>query len=385
MRPRRRVAVMLELGWPYRRHMDVFLGTQRYAQARNKWECVVDEFADRLLRPGGSGYDGIIARADTRLAERARRAGIPLVNVWHNSPAEYVSAVFPDYNRAGALAAEHLLGRGLRRFVCVMHRPYRTHRTLLQGFHNTLNAAGYECTVCAAGTGHVARGERTWARFQVTLDRWLASWQAPVGVFVAFNDFTARYLVSACRQAGRRVPEEVAVVVADNDLPICLQPPPSLTGIDLQYERVGFEAARLLDRLMKGGRPPAAPVRVSPTGVVGRQSTDFFATDDDLVVAAMRFIAGHLAEPIGVGRVAAAVHASRRTLERRFREAAGRSVFAEVRRLRLERAQRMLLDTDLPIKQIARSSGLGSNMQMYQVFMRFLGTSPSNFRDSRGR
>jgi LacI family transcriptional regulator len=226
--------------------------------------------------------------------------------------------------------------------------------------------------------------ERLWKKFEQTLERSIASWQPPVGVLVAFNDFTGRNLVDTCRRLGRHVPEDVAVIVADNDLPICLQPAPSLTGIDVGHERVGYEAARLLDRLMKGGRCTERPLRISPTGVLARQSTDFFAAEDEMVVAAMRYIAGHLQESIGVDDVAAAVHSSRRTLERRFRATTGRCVFSEIRRLRLQRAQRLLIDTDLPIKQVARAAGFGSNVQMYQVFMRLLHSSPSAFREGKG-
>jgi LacI family transcriptional regulator len=384
-RAKRRVALMLELHWPYRRHLDVFLGTQRYAQQRGDWECFVDEFADRHLGPPEARrYDGIIARAGSLTARRARRARVPVVNVWHNSPAKGLAGVYPDFVRSGALAAAHLRERGLRRFACLMVPSNKTHAALHQGFQAALARAGYDCVVNAAPSDQQEGSERIWERFQHALERWIASWQPPIGVLVGFNDFTARYLADTCRRLGRRVPEDVALVVADNDLPICLQPPPSLTGIDLGYERVGYEAARLLERLMRGRHAPAAPVAVPPAGIVARQSTDFFAAEDELVVAAMRFIAAHLAEPIGVDDVALAVHASRRTLERRFQATAGRSVFAEIRRLRLQRAQRMLLDTDLPIKQIAHASGFGSNMQMYQVFMRFVRVAPTTFRETKG-
>lgn len=386
MRRKRRVALMLELEWPYRRHTDVFLGTQRFAQECGSWECYVDAFADRHLGPAaGRRYDGLIARATRLTAARARRAGVPVVNVWPNTSAEGLPGVYPDFVRAGELAAAHLMERGLRRFACVAHPPNRTHRELLEGFGAALGRAGYGCAVSPAPTDQQEGSERLWKRFEQALERALASWEPPVGVLVAFNDFTGRTLADACRRLGRRVPEDVALVVADNDLPVCLQPVPSLSAVDMNYERVGYEAARLLDRLMHGGRAPAAPRRVPPGGVLARQSTDFFAADDELVVSAMRFIAGRLQEPIGVDEVAGALHVSRRTLERRFRASAGRSVFAEVRRLRLQRAQRLLLDTNLPIKQIARASGFGSNVQMYQVFMRFVRTAPSEFRNARGR
>jgi LacI family transcriptional regulator len=111
-----------------------------------------------------------------------------------------------------------------------------------------------------------------------------------------------------------------------------------------------------------------------------RQSTDFFASSDERVVEAMRYIAQHITEPIGVDDVAAAVNTCRRTLERKFQQFAGRRVFAEIRRLRIERAKRLLLDSDLPLKQVAREAGFRTPVHMYQVFLQFVQTAPSDFR-----
>jgi LacI family transcriptional regulator len=375
---RRRVALVLELEWPYRRHVDVYLGTQRYARECGRWDCVIDEFPD--LSPGKPAYDGIIARATPALAARARRCEVPLVNVWHNSSVVGVPGVFPDFQRAGRLAAEHLLERGLRRFACVLFPGNQTHQALHRGFSARLREEDYDCSSHAADGDHATRSAAVWQRFRTTLADWVASWQRPVGVFVAFSGYTARHLVNACNCAGLRMPEDVALVVADNDLPVCLQPPPTLTGVDLHYEQAGYEAARLLERLMNAKAPPRADLFVEPGGIQARQSTDFFAAEDELVVAAMRFIAEHVRQAIGVDDVARGVNASRRTLERRFRQVAGRCVFAEIRRLRIERAKRLLLDTDMPVKQVAHAAGFRAPVQMYQVFRHFVGVAPSEVR-----
>lgn len=80
----RRVAIMLDLQWPYKRHSEIFAGIQRYAEQQG-WISIIDEFAHDTLggNPGGpQRYDGIIARANRLLARRATRSGVPVVNVW---------------------------------------------------------------------------------------------------------------------------------------------------------------------------------------------------------------------------------------------------------------------------------------------------------------
>ena len=113
----RRVAIQLEWEWPYKRHAALFAGTQQYARQQG-WESIIDEFVAENLparRTKAIPYDGVIARETENLATRTARLGIPLVNVWFNSPVlDQLPGVFPDYAASGRIRAEHLLARGLR-------------------------------------------------------------------------------------------------------------------------------------------------------------------------------------------------------------------------------------------------------------------------------
>jgi LacI family transcriptional regulator len=385
--PRRRVALMLDLEWLYGRHSAVFAGTQRYAQECGRWDCVVDEFVDHSLGVRGerrSAYDGIIARATRSAAEQSRRRRIPLVNVWLNSPTRRLPGVFPDFAAHGRLAAEHLLGRGFRHFGCLSSRGSRSHRRLIEAFHTTLAEHGYECDCMTVSTQPV-RSRENWGRFQNVLDRWCRRRTAPVGVLSAFNDLAGRFFCNACHRNGLRVPQDVAMVNGSNEPELCLQPPPSLTALNLDYERVGYEAARMLDEMMAGRTPAETVLLIPPAGLVARQSTDFFAVTNETVVAAMRFIERRHAEAIDVNDVAAAVHASRRTLERRFHAEVGHGVAAEIRRLRMEHARRLLVDTGLSMKEVAAAAGFRGAVQLNHAFQRSFGQSPRAVRHASPR
>ena len=171
--------------------------------------------------------------------------------------------------------------------------------------------------------------------------RWLTGLPRPVGI-LASHDPQAVELSELCRHSGLRVPEEVALVGVDNDDLLCELGAPSLTSVALPAERVGFEAARLLDCLLTRprprGRPGGSALLLPPQGVVTRVSTDVLAIDDAEVVATLRFIRQHAHESIQVKDVLDEVPVSRRTLERRVRAALGRGVWEEIRRAHLERA-----------------------------------------------
>ncbi len=381
----RRIGLALELSWPLHRHLDVFAGTQEYALQAPGWTFEIDEFIQDRLGASGSRrrpYDGLIARATPELAAAARRARIPLVNTWFNSPVrDDLPGVFPDLTAIGRVAAEHLLERGFRRFGCLGVRGETGQRMVTSAFHRVLRDSGCGCS-CARASMAYYETPRAWARFQGVLEAWIDSWTPPVALLIAYFDTTARYVVNACLRRGLKVPEDVALITASNEPHVNLMPPPSLTSVEINYRQVGFRAAAMLDRLMRGRRLPVRHELLQPAGVIGRDSTDYFAMEDPDIAAAMRFIERNLARKIGVKDVVVgAAASSRRRLERRFRDICGRSIAAEIRRLRILKAKRLLSETVLLVKQVAKESGFGDPIRLHEVFVREVGMAPSAYRE----
>lgn len=385
----RRVALMLDLEWSYKRHASIFAGTQQYAQKQD-WESTIDEFAYDTLparKTKSAPYDGIIARATKQLAERAARLGVPVVNVWFSSPVqETLPGVFPDFTISGRLRAEHLLARGFRSFAAVTSPKNRAHALDLKEFQRLIEEAGYSC-VTARVPQRLARSLAHWRKTERVIATWMDKWEPPIGVSAGGEDL-GRLIVQMCRERGWRVPEDVAIIAGSNEETHCENPRPSLTSVELGHERIGYEAARLLDRLMneKDGNATTTPVEhilLPPKALVVRESTDFFAVDDKLVAAALEFIAIHSHRPIGPQDVALATHTELRTLQRRFRKYLDRPIATEIRRVRIDRAKRELTQTDRPIASISRDGGFGEPMRMYEVFVRELGVTPSEYRKQR--
>ena len=382
MAKRRRVAVVIELDRLYKVLVEAYAGCGQYA-AEAGWDCTVNPFADRTLksRRGASPYDGILARPTQQLADEARRAGVPVVSVWRNSPVRALPSVFPDFDAAGAMAARHLLGRGFRQFGFLGYLRDVTSRLQLKGFRSVLKASGFSCSVHRfRHTGPTKA--KAWEPFLGGLEAWVDTWTTPIGVY-GTHDLPCRHLIDVCRLKGLDVPQDVAVIGNSNEEVICASPPPTLTSIDLNYTQVGYQAAVLLDRLMNGEKPPAEPQLIAPAELVPRQSTDSYAVDDPLVARALRFIAEHGHEPIKVGHVAAATPTTLRSLQRRFQKALRRSIGQEITRLRLERAKRRLVETDEPLKNVGQASGFSNRTHFYRAFVRLEGVSPKEYRHQR--
>ena len=379
----RRVAVQLGLDWPYKRHSAVFAGTQQYAQQQG-WQTSVDEYVeDSLVRsPDAVPYDGVIARATSKLAIRAAKLNVPVVNVWTSSPAwKRLPSVFADYHAIGRMRAEHLLSRGLRRFAALIAEDNRAEEMELKAFEATLAEAGYPCISERVSLNPYVSAQE-WRKMERIIATWMKKWDLPIGVYIG-AETEGRIVAQACRNLGWRVPEEVAIIAGRNEETLCEGLRPTLSSVELGYERIGFEAAALLDRLMNGDAPPAEPILIAPRGLVVRESTDFFAVDDALITAALKFIATNCHRDIGQDDVARAVASETSTLQRRFRKYLNRPIATEIRRVRMERAKRELAQGSRSMAQIAHDVGFGEPMRMYEVFRRELGITPSQYRRER--
>ncbi|MGL6096213.1 MAG: substrate-binding domain-containing protein [Fimbriiglobus sp.] len=380
----RRVALVLDLQWPYKRHSEIFAGIQGYA-AEHGWVTVIDEFADdtiRRNRTAAGRYDGIVARVTLPLARLAAAREIPLVNVWPSSPArDQVPGVFPDSRTAGRLIAEHLLARGFRTFATLTSEEIYDNELEVQEFTAVVGRAGFAC-LSAEYPLEFCDTVEDWRKTERMFVRAMGEWVPPVGVYVG-NEVCGRLLVQLCQQRGWRVPGDVAIVAGKNQEILCEHPHPSLTSLEIGYDRIGYAAAELLARLMDGRPPPADPVRIVPEGIVVRESTDFFAVDDDVVAAALAYIASHSHRRIGPGDVARAVSQETRTLQNYFRKALNRPIAAEIRRVRIERAKRELTQSDRGLAEIARAAGFGTIQRLYEVFRREVGMGPREYRNQR--
>ncbi len=105
------------------------------------------------------------------------------------------------------------------------------------------------------------------------------------------------------------------------------------------------------------------------------------ATNTDAMIAAARDIIWTRSHKVlSVPDVVEALGVERRTLERRFAAKLGHTVLDEIIQCRFRRAERLLSETDLPIKTIVTLAGFGSLENMRQVFMAETGLSATGYR-----
>jgi LacI family transcriptional regulator len=378
------VALMLDLDQLYKRHYGIFAGVQQYAQEHG-WETIIDECPDLTLSSCSREnlpYQGIIGRATDRVVRQAQRLNLPVVNTWFSSPVwNQLPSVFSDWSGIGRLQAEHLLARNYRRFAGLSLANERSVLFQINEFASTVNAVGCPCVKAEIPLSPTSSA-KNWQAAERTMVKWMDEWEIPIGVFVG-RESAGRIVAQMCRTRGWRVPQDVAIIAGQNEELICTSLRPTLSSVEIGYDRIGYESARLLHRLMTGQAPPSEPILLPAQGIVVRESTDAVAVDDELMATALNFIAANCHRDIAADDVAYAAKTHPRTLQRRFRKYLNRSISEEIRSVRIEHAKRSLTQTLLPIGQIARESGFGTAAQMSALFRRELKTSPKQYRLDR--
>jgi AraC-like DNA-binding protein len=101
---------------------------------------------------------------------------------------------------------------------------------------------------------------------------------------------------------------------------------------------------------------------------------------DVVVASALDYIWTRSHRTLSVCDVAGALNVTRRKLERHMMSCKGHSVLEEIIQCRFSRAERLLRETDLPLKVIVSLAGFGSVQNMRYVFLNRTGSSPGSYR-----
>jgi LacI family transcriptional regulator len=221
--------------------------------------------------------------------------------------------------------------------------------------------------------------EPDWRLDLVELGRWLKARPRPLAL-LCWNASAARDIVFACHETGLLVPEEVAVLSQADDEALCETSLIPISGIAVAGEGIGYQAAKILDALMAGQTPSPAAARIAPLGIVQRQSTDTLAVRDPILVKALSLVRQGATQPLHIDELARRAGVSRRMLERHFLDCLRCSPAAAIRRARIDHAQRLLLETDMPVLQVAEVAGFSSQGYFSTIFRRLRGITPLQYR-----
>jgi LacI family transcriptional regulator len=373
-----RIGLVIEYSLDFYRQ--IVYGVKTYATNRPDWILTPIATERKAVELAKSlDCDGFIAHIFNRpLGLALKKLRRPVINVSGVLPDLAFPRVITDHAQVGRLAAEHLISRGLTRLAFVGYRTHEFSTERERGLREVARQSGIPVHSFHELNRRLKDFTGVW-RWNDPLFNWLKTLEKPIGI-VSSHDIQGAQIAEYCHQLGIIVPDEVAIVGADDDDLLCELSRPSLTSVKLPAKRIGFEAAAMLDRWINGEAPASRQIVLPPVGVIVRQSSNLQAVSDSELSAAVRFIHDHAHQPINVADLLRTVPIARRALERRFRKYLNRSVLEEIRRTHVERAKHLLLTTDLAMSEIAVRAGLTDSRHLSIAFRKVTGMTPSRFR-----
>lgn len=389
------VAVVLESAYGVSRAM--LQGIFDYVRVYGPWSLNVIEGGlggQQVPAPRLWKGDGIIARVPDDVTAKALLAS-RLPTVLFNPPGDYLERTHPlsrysrtqlDSEAIGALAADYFLGRSPRAFVYVDHTG-GAHWTNIrrEAFCARLRQAGKAYHIYPLPP----KDKRDWVVERPRLCAWLQKLPKPMAIFAA-NDTRGREVLDACLVAGIAVPYEATVLGVDNDTLVCETSIPPLSSIAADTERAGYEAARLLDRLMHKMEKPGRVVRFGPKELVARASTaDPPVADkpiaDKRVIRALEFVRINAGLNIRVSDVAEHLGVSPRWAENLFKQTVGQSLHQWIHEVRMASVRNMVTATDSPFSEIAKRCGFRNVNYLCRIFKRTYGSTMTRLRQADNR
>ncbi len=299
-----------------------------------------------------------------------------LVSVLVDRSEDRMASVGIDEEAVAHFALRHLRERGLENVSTFRFDEARFAVARERAFVEGARAVGLN-VLPGWGSEAFTRAERV--ERPDALIAWLREVPKPCGIFTC-TDSWGRTVARYAREAGVRVPEDVAIVGADNDGLECELISPPLSSVMIPWEEVGQKAAALVHSALSRRSVAGKRVRVAPAGVEPRRSTDVLAIEDVLVSHAVSWIRDHAHQRLTVPMVARAVGGGRQRLERRFRRALDRTVQEEIRRAHVEAAKKLLSTSKATLAEVAKRSGFASAALLNTAFQREVGTPPGAYR-----
>jgi len=325
----------------------------------------------------GDGVITLLHTENSKYLSFIKDLDLPTVSIGYTLKDRYPS-LLGDHEKTGALGAEHFLERNFKNFAFAFFDNSLLEQERCDGFKKALEASGSPYNLQKwknkiKSKGRSFRDVRDW------LVKLIEAAPKPLAIMTQ-NDDSAVLILYACIYAGISVPEEVAVLGANNSSLICDFAPIPLSSVDCDQHHLGYMAGRLLNDIMDGKKVPKKPVLCPPKEVVLRRSTDILAIENLTIAKAIRFIWDHFDEPINVETIIAPTGMSRSLVYHEFDQAIGRSISREITRCRINKAKKLLEETDLSITEITQTCGFAGIVSFSRAFAREAGCTATAYR-----
>jgi LacI family transcriptional regulator len=375
------------------RHRSVHLAKSVEAAFSSAWQATqpyplfeVSQGGEaQLENPACRGYVGFLPT--TNVLDVAHRRGVPVINFSNRfAPTRRCLHVLFDDRATGALAAQHLMQRGFRRFCFIGPLDHNYAKERAEGFGEYLRSKGQPVEILdwkerSRSGNPLEERNKDVAWVSGVLERT----SGPVGILAANDGFAERFLMFAKETHPERLPWLGIMGVDDSPLAEGGATHPAFTSIAPPVEALGQAMVRALAEAIENGIRERPVIRIAGARIVERASTGAPVSEDLFLARLLRQI--HEEVQLGVcpsvEALARAFSVTPRALLARFNRKMDQSLRDYILHTRLRRAAMLLVDTSMSITDIAHASGFSKHAALTEHFGKAHGMTPSAYRAQR--
>ncbi len=325
--------------------------------------------------PNNWNGDGIVTMLgeNEELVSMVLESGCPFVDLSilrDEIPAPRITA---DNQAIGHTAAEYFLQRGFVNFGFFSSTNDKVAATRRNAFKEKIQK---KCNTFVDALSFSKDGSPS----NRSINQWLQQLTFPIAVFTT-RDLDASILLDLCLRNNIAVPEQVAIMGVDNNELITESLQVPISSVNHNVERLGYEGAQLLSKIMNNEFVDNTTIMIPPTGVTSRRSTDYLAVNNELVRKALARMTSLCHSPLfSLDQLATELSVSRRYLDKTFRKELGHSCRVELLAMRLTRAKKHLMGGTLSMEEISEQCGFNTPQYFNLCLKENTGMTPLAYR-----
>lgn len=307
--------------------------------------------------------------------EEAKKLGIPIFLRTYRKEYPDFPMLTGYYKDFGAYAADYFINQNFHNYAFIGRKDI---------IWSTFRREGYCGQVASVRKKEAFVYEvEDFQSETEAISTWLHSLPKPTAL-LACNDFMARQVTEICLLENIRIPEDISLLGVDNDEFMCNISSPTLSSIRLNFEKHGYDLAKILFKMIREKQIWPARIAVEAIGVVERMSTRHKIISDPYIREIVEFIKHNYTQDIDIRKLVSFIPLSRRAIELKFKkEMHPYTITSYLTKLRLDHFCHLLEHTSIPIKEAAEQSGFIESSNFSTIFRKHMGCTPSAYRKGR--
>lgn len=334
----------------------------RLGKSREEW---VVEWAKKW------NADAIIGRWDESKSDLLQGLNIPVVLQNNRSRSDVYSNLTGDYVGTGRMAASYFKKKLFTNYAFLGVREVIWSEERAKGYRDELQTENFR--FFSYEEAPVSGDDRH------KVIEWLKSLPQRTALFCC-DDAHALMVTEACRIAGIRVPEDIAVMGVDDDDLLCEISDPPISSVQLEVEQGGYMTCKYLHQQILEKNKKPFNVEIGALGVKERNSTLVYNVDDHQVLKLLKYVDLHYREELKMCDILKEVHLSRRSIEMRFKKTTGMTIYQYLLSVRVEHFAYLLSTTERPFVDIAYEVGFRDFGNVSRTFRKFKDCTPVEYR-----